>query len=425
MNPFILFTSLLVVCAFTNPSFAAGKKKKTTEPCEIELAPNVTTAVATNTFGLPEVPTSFENIQDVRDFKSKLVRTIGENSRATVQAFHDASERADDSFDAIKRSMVLSGEDDGKSVLVLFRRFNETATRIGPPPTLNLTNAANEANNGIKATVRGFLTGPLSMVGVKLPPTFQQWLAIYSAEAPNFRQMRDQVQAALDDTYRRSQAAEKEIETLEQLIEEKKKERAALEETLELVSQRIANSNFDAETRDEMTQSMVLPITQEIANLQEFIAAHATIIAQKKVILANSDRTVNQMLRAVHIAVPVLRNSASTIDDALFYSQMADGAESLGQITTQAIVTTSALIGKTAKKTNELAAKPTIAPVDMAKSLASLVATIRDTNDAVNKELPDTLERIRAYDEFNAKVNKLIDALPVAAPTQALPPPNP
>ncbi|HMN67841.1 MAG TPA: hypothetical protein PKC28_04810, partial [Bdellovibrionales bacterium] len=258
-------------------------------------------------------------------------------------------------------------------------------------------NAAKQTVPATRSMVRGLLSILPGRAREYIPPTIEQWLQIYANESPNFEKMAARVQIALDDIAKRRDLAMAELNRFDELVEIANKLTDSYRKMkTELEAQ---SAGLSPEEKERAEQMLIIPLAQEIDEINNLIGVHQTLIAQKQQIILQADPVIRVVSRASTAVIVGLRNAAITHEDAQALKQAIHGAENMRRVLDRSIESTSRIIDQTSIATDRMLATSTYSHDQYLKNARLLAATLKRSREETELLLPTLNARIAAYDE--------------------------
>ncbi len=373
--------------AFANGVIDLSASEKTIESVPAEAA--VTEVECENTLvatpvGTPVANNLIEEIQlgslatagDIEREAQKIAEYTGKLSQAHTQTFMSLSVTEGQ---RIKGYAQLYGKGvDGKNLSDLYGEFNELAPKLQPPESF-LEPTASMFQSGYRALMKRF--------GGHLPPTVREYLATYNTEKPRFEEVLNAFQFKIDEVQNNKERATGQLAEMWTLINSKKAEREQLVQQRNQAQAAIDSQKLPRDLHQKAVYEIVSPFDALISALDEHIKAHSALAVQKKAVIDQTDLVVANVARTVSITVPVIRNSADIIADAVANQMLQEASDKTREHAMRSIEVTSRVIAQTSKQVDTARSQPVLDNTRLSNALRPVRQAMID-NQQVTLNLP-------------------------------------
>lgn len=313
--------------------------------CEALATPTTSVVLENITLG---TLTTEEDIERQGQKVSAMTSRLG---NANTKAFMDLTPPTDVQALGYKQMTDRTIVGNGKTLSEVFEDYNTIAIRLRPP-----SNFIEPTTSVVKSSLRALA----KRAGVYMPPTVQEYLASYSMEYPNFEKVLAAFQAQIETVQQNKIRATGELNNMLEVIRAKTAEKLALIAQRDQLQAEIDAQNLSTELKLKAEFSIILPYNKLIGALSEHIKAHSLIASQKKAVIDQTDDVVDTVTNIVSITTPAIRNSATTISDAIQNEKLLQAAQVTRDVAMDSIDATSRVIDRTFRQTNDLRSKPVL-----------------------------------------------------------------
>jgi hypothetical protein len=362
---------------------------------------------------LPETPISLKDPRQRAAYARELNETLGANNGILGTALKDASERSDNF--RILRAQVRTSDagSNEKSMVDVFIDFKNLLDKISPPPSFSPSGVVTQANTGMKAIVRSLVRRAKV---ASLPPTIEQWLNLYSVEAPNFNAMGEAIQNLIIDVEARGKEAVRETEYFENVIQFSQDQLNKYQAEKESLEKRMREDGLSEPEITQLKRDVLTPLARAIRSLHTQIAMYTTIVVQKRKFIDDAGPVIEEVAQIATLSIPAVKNAAISHEDALVLNQLAKVGPALKSLTARSISSTTAMLDETGLITEKMQSSSIYDPADFAKEISALSTIVHRSAAADARQLEKLDEQSRAYDKSLRDARGLIDAMPTALP---------